>query len=54
MAFATNTAMAGLAIVFCLILRYCLIKENEKMDYKEAMGENVQEEEQIQRIRYVL
>jgi hypothetical protein len=54
MAFATNTAMAGLAVLFCLILRFFLVRENKKMDEREAMGLDEEAGEQIQRIRYVL
>lgn len=52
-AFATNSAMAAVAILFCFVLRFFLKRGNEKMGREdaeaEARGEAVEE-----RVRYVL
>jgi hypothetical protein len=49
-AFATNTVMAAAAVVFCLILRFCLARENKKMEEREVEDREGAEK----RIRYVL
>lgn len=49
-AFATNTVMAAAAVLFCLLLRFCLARENKKMAEREAMDREGAEK----RIRYVL
>lgn len=52
-AFATNSAMAAVAILFCFVLRFFLKMGNAKMDREdaeaEARGEAVED-----RVRYVL
>lgn len=52
-AFATNSAMAAVAILFCFVLRFFLKRGNDKMNREdaeaEARGEAVEE-----RVRYVL
>lgn len=49
-AFATNTVMAAVAVVFCLLLRFCLARENQKMERLEVADR----EDARKRIRYVL
>lgn len=45
--------MAATAVLFCLILRWCLARENSKMDAEEAESvEDIQSSRK--RIRYVL
>jgi hypothetical protein len=43
--------MAGIAVLGCLVLRWCLRRENAKMDREEA---DDMEQQPTQRIRYVL
>lgn len=50
-AFATNTVMAAAAVMFCLILRFCLARENKKMAEREIAD---REGAETKRIRYVL
>lgn len=51
MAFATNSVMAGTAIVFCFILRYFLKRANKAEDRKDAeAGQN----HLVGKVRYVL
>ena len=50
-AFATNTVMAAAAVLFCLVLRFCLARENKKMDEREQLD---QEGAENRTIRYVL
>ncbi|KAJ9091478.1 hypothetical protein QFC20_007618 [Naganishia adeliensis] len=50
-AFATNTVMAAAAVLFCLVLRFCLARENKKMEEREIAD---QEGAENKRIRYVL
>ena len=51
-AFATNSVMAAMAIAGCLVLRWCLARENRKMDVSEADREV--EQNGVKNIRYVL
>lgn len=54
-AFATNTVMAAIAVCTCVILRYCLLRENKAMDNKEREARNEEELGLAQKqIRYVL
>lgn len=54
-AFATNTVMAGIAVAGCFALRFCLQRDNRKMqlaeDDSERSGEII---DPAKRIRYVL
>ncbi|KAH8078006.1 putative nicotinamide mononucleotide permease [Filobasidium floriforme] len=50
-AFATNTVMAAAAVLFCLVLRFCLARENKKMEEREIAD---REGAETKRIRYVL
>lgn len=51
MAFATNSVMAGTAIVFCFILRHVLKRANEAADRNDAeAGQN----DVVGKVRYVL
>jgi len=51
LAFSVNAVMAGIAVLGCLALRWCLKRENAKMDREE--GEDT-EQQASPRIRYVL
>lgn len=50
LAFSVNAVMAGIAVLGCLVLRWCLVRENAKMDREEQEDP---EEQPAQRIRYV-
>ncbi|GFZ46503.1 hypothetical protein JCM24511_04750 [Saitozyma sp. JCM 24511] len=53
-AFVTNTIMSAVAVLFCLILRWCLARENRKMEREEAEQTEMAQEGASARIRYVL
>lgn len=54
-AFTTNTIMAAIAVCVCLVLRFCLKRENRLMNEAEESAETEEELEQARsRIRYVL
>ncbi|RSH95731.1 hypothetical protein EHS25_000823 [Saitozyma podzolica] len=53
-AFVTNTIMSAVAVLFCLILRWCLARENRKMEREEAEQTEMSQEGASMRIRYVL
>ncbi|KAM0747982.1 putative nicotinamide mononucleotide permease [Meredithblackwellia eburnea MCA 4105] len=56
-AFVTNSVMTAGSIAFCLILRYCLKRNNDQMDREDAMDAEAASEKGVsstKRIRYVL
>jgi MFS family permease len=53
-AFVSNTIMSAVAVLFCLILRWCLARENRKMEREEAEQTEMSQEGASMRIRYVL
>ncbi|WVW85913.1 hypothetical protein I302_107951 [Kwoniella bestiolae CBS 10118] len=58
LAFTVNTVMAGVAVVFCLVLRWCLKRENIRMDRSDSAEGNDEERgagpTPQARVRYVL
>lgn len=46
--------MSAVAVLFCLILRWCLARENRKMEREEAEQTEMAQEGESARIRYVL
>ncbi|WVQ83939.1 hypothetical protein IAT38_006083 [Cryptococcus sp. DSM 104549] len=51
-AFATNSVMAGVAILFCFILRFVLKRDNNRMDREDAEAE-ARGEAAEEKVRYV-
>ncbi|WWC86577.1 uncharacterized protein L201_001454 [Kwoniella dendrophila CBS 6074] len=56
LAFTVNTVMAAVAVVFCLVLRWCLQRENARMDKLEQVegADSERAAPSQDRIRYVL
>lgn len=51
MAFATNSAMAFVAIVFCFVLRYFLKRANKAADLRDELAAEADENSKV---RYIL
>ena len=55
LAFSVNTSFAFLSVLTCLFFRWCLLRENKRMDkLDEDNRSNEDEEDRAKRIRFVL
>ena len=49
-AFSVNVVMCAIAVAACFVLRFCLVRENRKLDLAEADNEA----ERTKAVRFVL